>query len=97
MTSEECIKIQVPYRHRQYYAHLFKDLDNGRWEAALGYAPTSRHRDATSTMRLQGRIFTVDESVNLPTNLPNETALLLVSPEGEAAAEYKQYLKSLEN
>ena len=48
-------------------------------------------------MRLEGRIFTVDELVNLPTSLPNETALFLVSPEGEAAAEYKQYLKSLEN
>ena len=48
-------------------------------------------------MQLEGRIFTVDELVNLPTSLLNETALFLVSPEGEAAAEYKQYLKSLEN
>lgn len=71
MTSEEWIKIQVPYTHRQYYAHLFEDPDTGRWEAALGHAPTSRPTDATSTMRLQGRIFTVDELVNLPTSFPN--------------------------
>jgi hypothetical protein len=97
ITNGVCTKIQVPYTYRQYYAHSFEDPHTGRWEAAPGHDSKYRLTDATSAMRLHGRIFTVDELADLPTSLPDEAALFLASPESNAAAEYKRYSESHES